>query len=260
MYKNPRNILLYFASKYEGDYQAIVAALRRKEVMDEDEFNKYQAVWEKLHTITIVDENYPACLKVIANPPIVLFLKGDLTLLDNLDKAIAVIGAREYSEYGKKNTYEIVSDLVHDDFTIVSGLARGIDGFAHDAALKANGKTIAILGSGINYPYPALNKAMYNEISEKGLLISEYPDMAKPVPDNFKFRNRLIAAFAKNVLIIEAKYRSGTIITVGYALEKGSDIYCLPERAGLDSGNNKLIKDGAYLVENASDIKKLWSF
>lgn len=260
MYKDPRNILLYFSSKYAGDYHEIVNALRRKEEINDDELKEYAKTWETLHTITIVDHDYPACLKVIPNPPIVLYLKGDLTLLNNLERAIAVIGAREYSDYGKTKTYEIVTELVSDDFTIISGLARGIDGFAHDAALKAQGKTIAILGSGINYPYPAQNKKLYEAIEDKGLIISEYPDLTKPAPDYFKFRNRLVAAFATNVLIIEAKYRSGTIITVGHALEKGSDIYCLPERAGLDSGTNKLIKDGAYLVESASDIKKLWNF
>lgn len=260
MYKKPRNILLYFSTKYAGDYHEIVAALRRKEEINDDELREYAKTWETLHTITIVDDDYPVCLKVIPNPPIVLYLKGDLSLLNNLERAIAVIGARDYSEYGKIKTYEIVRELVGDDFTIVSGLARGIDGFAHDAALQAKGKTIAILGSGINYPYPAQNKKLYKQISEQGLIISEYPDLTKPVPDYFKFRNRLVAAFAANVLIIEAKYRSGTIITVGHALEKGSDIYCLPERAGLDSGTNKLIKDGAYLVESANDIKKLWGF
>lgn len=259
MYKNPRNILLYFATKYNGNYEEVVGALRRKEEIDEAEFRIFEEGWSKLHTITIVDANYPPNLKVIANPPIVLFLKGDLSLLEGLNKAIAVIGTREHSEYGKTKTYEIVNELAKDDFIIVSGLARGIDGFAHDACLKAGGKTIAILGSGINYPYPSQNKHLYDAIAEKGLLISEYPDLVKPAPEFFKFRNRLVAAFSENILIIEAKYRSGTIITVGYALEKGSDIFCLPERAGFESGTNKLIQDGAYLVESANDIKKLWN-
>ncbi len=259
MNKKPRDILLYFATKYAGDYQSIVQALKRKELLDETLYETYVETWADLETITIVDHDYPPLLKVVANPPIVLFLKGDRTLLDNLDKAIAVIGARDHSTYGKAKTYEIVKDLVASEFTIVSGLARGIDGFAHDACLKAGGKTIAILGSGINYAYPAQNRALYEKIAKHGLLISEYPHLTKPEPDFFKFRNRLVAALTHGVLIIEAKYRSGTIITVGHALEKGSDIFCLPERAGMESGTNKLIKDGAYLVEDANDIKKLWS-
>lgn len=259
MKKRPRDILLYFATKYKGDYFAIINALRTKEALDDEEFTKLQLEWEKEPNITIIDEEYPAIFKTISNPPIVLFLKGDVTLLNKLDKAIAVIGARDFTEYGKTKTYEIVKELVSEEFLIVSGLARGIDGFAHDATLEAGGKTIAVLGSGINYPYPKTNEALYEKVAKDGLLISEYPGMTNPEPDFFKFRNRIVAALSKGVLIIEAKHRSGTIITVGHALEKGSDIFCLPERADVDSGCNKLIKDGAYLVENAKDIVKLWS-
>lgn len=258
MNKKARDVLLYFASKYEGNYHAIINALRSKEPVDDALFNKYKEDWEKVDTITIIDEDYPALFKTVNNPPIVLFLKGNKELLFNLEKSIAVIGAREYSEYGKNMTYEIVEGLVKEKFTIVSGLARGIDGFSHDACLRAGGNTIAVLGSGINYPYPKSNKKLYDEVSKHGLLISEYPNDTKPEPDYFKFRNRLVAALTKAVLIIEAKYRSGTIITVGYALEKGSDVFCVPERAGRNSGCNRLIKDGAYLVESASDIIKLW--
>ncbi|MGI6735066.1 MAG: hypothetical protein BWY30_00541 [Tenericutes bacterium ADurb.Bin239] len=258
MSRKARDVLLYFAAKYDGNYHAIIDALRTKERVDDSLFIKYKEEWDKVDTITIIDDNYPALFKTINNPPIVLYLKGNSDLLSNLDKAIAVIGARDYSEYGKNMTYEIVEGLVKEKFTIVSGLARGIDGFAHEATLKAQGKTIAILGSGIDYPYPKTNKKLYEEIAKHGLLISEYPNNTRPEPDYFKFRNRLVAALTKAVLIVEAKYRSGTIITVGYALEKGSDVFCVPERAGKNSGCNRLIKDGAYLVESADDIIKLW--
>lgn len=259
MSKKAREVLLYFAGKYEGDYYAIINALRKKEPIDDDLFLKYKEDWEEVETITIIDDDYPAFFKTINNPPIVLYLKGRRELLNNLEKSIAVIGARESSEYGKNMTYELVEGLVKENFTIVSGLARGIDGFSHDACLKAGGATIAVLGSGINYPYPKANTALYNKIAEQGLIISEYPDLTKPEPDYFKFRNRLVAALSKAVLIIEAKYRSGTIITVGYALEKGSDIFCVPERAGKNSGCNRLIKDGAYLVESVNDILNMWA-
>lgn len=253
-----RDILIYFALKYKGDYEKILQAIKTREKINDQD---YETLFkdEEHQAITIVDYDYPHAFKCIPNPPLVVFYKGDVTLLNNLDKALAVIGAREYSAYGKEYTYKIVTDLVKEGFMIVSGMARGIDGFAHQAALSAQGKTIAVLGSGINYPYPVSNTNLYNEISETGLIISEYPGALKPEPEFFKFRNRLVAALSRGLFIVEAKYRSGTIITASYALERGSDIFCLPERAGNESGTNKLIKDGAYLVESASDIMNLWT-
>lgn len=259
MSKKPRDILIYFACKYEGDYEAIIKALRNREPIDDDQYALYQENIKGLQIMTIVDLDYPNAFKTISHPPIVLFLKGDVSLLHNLQKSIAVIGTREYSQYGKEKTVEIVRDLVANDYLIVSGMARGIDGFAHETTLKHHGKTIAVLGSGINYPYPLSNKKLYEDIEKTGLIMSEYPHQTKPEPQFFKFRNRLVAALSRGVLIVEAKYRSGTVITVGYALERGVDIYCVPERAGLESGCNKLIKDGAYLVESAADIMKLWT-
>lgn len=258
MSRKARDVLLYFATKYEGDYYQIINALRQKEKIDDEVYESFQKDWENINVITIIDEDYPEAFKTINNPPIVLFLKGDSTLLNKGDKSIAIIGARDFSEYGKKMTYEFAGALAKEDYVIVSGLARGIDSFAHLAALDQKGKTIAVLGGGINYPYPASNKSLYEKIAEEGLLISEYPNMTKPMPDYFKYRNRIVAALTRGVLIIEAKYRSGTIITVGHALERGSDIFCVPERAGVGSGCNKLIKDGAFLVETPKDILEYW--
>lgn len=252
-----RDFLIYFAYKYEGDYEAILGALRTKERIDESLLATFDIASTK--AITIVDEDYPDAFKVINRPPLVIFYEGDINLLHHLNKAIAIIGAREYSEYGEKMSKLFSEELAKEDFTIVSGLARGIDGFAHQAALDAGGKTIAVLGSGIHEPYPLSNKKIYEAIKESGLLISEYPGKIKPKPEYFKIRNRLVAALGKGVLVIEAKHKSGTVITVGYALEKGGDVYCVPERAGMQSGCNQLIKDGAYLVESAKDIINLWN-
>lgn len=254
-----RDILIYFSLKYDGDYEKILNAIKARERINDQAYEAQVSEGEEFNAITIVDSDYPHAFKCIPNPPLVVFYKGDVTLLNNLDKAIAVIGAREYSDYGKEHTIKIVTDLVKEGFMIVSGMARGIDGFAHEAALSASGKTIAVLGSGIEYPYPLSHTALYNEIAEKGLIISEYPRKVKPEPEFFKFRNRLVAALSHGLFIVEAKYRSGTIITASYALERGSDIFCLPERAGMESGTNKLIKDGAYLVESAADIINLWT-
>ena len=253
-----RDTLIYFSCKYEGDYHLIIKALRTKEKIVEEDYVKYEKSLEGLTIITIIDSDYPEVFKTINHPPIVLFLKGDASLLNKLERSIAVIGTREFSEYGKQVTLNIVKDLVREDFVIVSGMARGIDRFAHEAVLDNGGKTIAILGSGINNPYPASNKDIYKRIAETGLIISEYANMTKPQPDFFKFRNRIVAALSNGVLITEAKYRSGTLITVGFALERGCDIYCVPERVGVESGCNRLIKDGAYLVEHAGDIIKFW--
>lgn len=258
MTKKPRDILIYFACKYEGNYEAIIKAIRGREPFDEEAYQRYQENLNNVATITIVDVDYPPVFKTISHPPIVLFVKGDVSLIHHLHKSIAVIGTRDHSAYGKAKTIEIVKDLVANDFLIVSGMARGIDGFAHETTLEHRGKTIAVLGSGIDYPYPLSNKKLYDDILKTGLIISEYPNTTKPEPEYFKFRNRLVAALSRGVLIVEAKYRSGTVITVGYALERGCDIYCVPERAGVDSGCNKLIKDGAYLVESAADIIRLW--
>lgn len=254
-----REILIYFALKYDGDYQKILNAIKAREKINDLDYQTQFSERNPIQAITIVDHDYPHAFKCIPNPPLVVFYKGDVSLLNNLDKAIAVIGAREYSDYGKEYTFKIVADLVKEGFLVVSGMARGIDGFAHEAALEGGGKTIAVLGSGIDYPYPLSNKDLYNEISQNGLIISEYPGALKPEPEFFKFRNRLVAALSRGLFIVEAKYRSGTIITASYALERGSDIFCLPERAGSESGTNKLIKDGAYLVESAADIINLWS-
>lgn len=257
--KKARDVLLYFAYKYEGDYHEILQALRAKEQIDDDLYTRYAAKWAKHDTLTIIDSDYPEVFKTINYPPVVLFLKGRRELLDDLHKAIAIIGARESSDYGEKMTKTITTELAGEDFTIVSGLARGIDAAAHFAALSVGGKTIAVLGGGINYIYPLSNKKLYEQIAVDGLLISEYPDAVKPKPDNFKFRNRLIAALTRGVLISEAKYRSGTLVTVGFALERGSDVYCVPHLATSESGTNRLIKDGAYLVESAQDIINLWA-
>lgn len=257
--KKARDILIYFSYKYSGDYNDILKALKKKEKIDELLYEEYQTKWEKKEVLTIIDENYPEVFKAINYPPIVLYLKGDKTLLDDLTKSIAVIGAREHSKYGEEMTRTITEELASEKFTVVSGLARGIDSFAHHSALSVGGKTIAVLGSGIDYVYPLSNRELYEQIAKSGLLVSEYPEFTKPAPEFFKFRNRLIAALSQAVLITEAKYKSGTLITVGYALEKGSDVYCIPHLATKESGCNKLIKDGAYLVESAKDIINLWS-
>ena len=168
---------------------------------------------------------------------------------------IAVIGARENSLYGEKMTKKLVIDLVNNGYSIISGLAKGIDAIAHKTCLENDGNTIAVIGSGLNYIYPKENYYLYKEIGKNGLIISEYPDFVKPIAFHYPSRNRIIAGICDSILVTEAKNKSGTMITVKYGLDCGKDIFAVPSEACLDSGCNKLIKEGAQLVETIDDLK-----
>lgn len=248
-----KDVLLYFALKFEGDYDRILEAIRTKQKIDEEDYKKVVSQFNG-HYFTILDDCYPERFKRIYRPPLVIFYVGDVSLLNKLEDTISVVGTRQPSEYGIKMTNTLVDELVDENFIIVSGMAKGIDAVAHERALLKGGKTIAVLGSGILYPYPKQNETLYLSICRQGLVISEYPGHKKPIKENFPERNRLVAALSQGLLVIEASYHSGTLITVGAALANGSDIFCVPSRADEESGTNRLIKEGAYLVENVNDI------
>ncbi len=247
-----RDILIYLAIKYEGNWDNIYGAIKRKEPIDDTSFNDLLATL-KANTITIIDKNYPDHLKQAHKPPFVLFYYGDLSLLEHPQETIAFIGSRKASEYGKKMTRVIVADLAKK-MVIVSGMARGIDAVAHETAINSKGKTIAVLGSGIDYCYPRENFDLYNNIKENHLLISEYPNKVAPDHSQFPLRNRIIAMLSKSVVVGEADIKSGTLITVSYALSQGRDVCCVPYPADISSACNSLIKQGAKLVENANDV------
>ncbi len=247
-----RDLLIYLSVTYEGDWHKIFDAIKRKEknftVDDVD-----QAVTSvKAKTTTLLDDDYPEILKKCHYPPFVLYYYGDLNLIDE-NKSLAVVGSRNSSPYGEEMTRKIVS-VVAKKFTIVSGLARGIDSLAEQTAIDVGGKTIAILGSGIDYCYPKENWQLYEEIKKHHLLVSEYPNLTKPNKEHFPMRNRLIAYFSNSLFMAEGSTKSGSFITVSYALDKGSDIFCLPHEANKNSGCNKLIKEGATLVESGEEI------
>lgn len=243
--------LVYFSLKYNGDFDKIYQALERKEKVDkalkEELFTKLKSKYT-----TIISDDYPTMLKEISCPPFVLFYYGNLDLV-NL-KCIGVVGMRHPSEYGIKATKEIVSDLVLKDYTIVSGMALGIDAIAHTSAMNALGKTIAVLGSGIDYCYPKTNLEIYEMMKENQLIISEYPGKLVPKKINFPRRNRIISGISESILVTEANLQSGTMITVGHALEQGKDIYCIPGRINDPAGCNSLIQQGAKLVMSVNDI------
>lgn len=246
-----RRILLYFSLKYHGDYQLILQAIRQKEKVVKE---KLQTIEEKIQSkyVTIIDKDYPEMLKHINNPPWVLYYYGDLSLLNK--KTLAIIGARKNTSYGKKMCQKIIRECKDYNCNVISGLAMGIDAIAHQSAFEFQLSTIAVLGSGIDYCYPKSNIDLYNRIKAHGLLISEYPNLTKPQKQFFLVRNRLIAALSEQVVVIEASCQSGTMNTVTYALEFGKDVGCVPNLATLNSGCNQLIKQGAKLIESASDI------
>lgn len=205
--------------------------------------------------ITIKDKEYPKNLKEIYDYPISLYIKGNKEILNN--KKIAIIGCREYSEYGKACTLYFSQNLAKENINIISGLARGIDSFSHIGAIKAKGKTIAVVGNGLDTIYPKENYNLEKEIIRSGgAVISEYPIGTKPEKINFPARNRIISGISDGVIVIEAKKKSGTMLTVDFALEQGRDIYAVPGNINNmnSTGTNELIKQGAKLITNYKEI------
>lgn len=217
-----RDIIAYLALKHNGDWDSIYKDIHDKAYAGSEEKIKEALEKLKCNYITIIDDEYPKCLKLNYKPPFILFYYGDITLLNNCENNVAVIGSRQCSSYGIEMTEKIVSSIARD-VTIVSGLARGIDSIAHKSAINSGGKTIAVLGSGIDYCYPKENRALYEEIKNNHLLLSEFPFMCEPNKENFPFRNRIIAALSKVVVVTEASYKSGTSTTVSWALELGKN-------------------------------------
>ena len=243
--------LLYFSLKYNGDGIKIMQALQNKESINL--FEKERLIKQvKSNYTTILSKDYPKQLKDIYMPPFVLFYYGDLSLVCN--KTIGVIGMRKPSYYGQSVADQFVCDLVKNKYTIVSGMALGIDTIAHRSAMHNHGKTIAILGSGIDYCYPKQNRVIYDLMKNDHLIISEYPGLLIPHRNNFPKRNRIIAALSNQLLVIEAKQKSGTLITVGHALDQGKDIFCIPSNIDGNTGCNILIQQGAKLINCIEDI------
>lgn len=245
-------ILAYLALKNDGDWAKIYNAIASKQQMTSQE------VFDGLNSlttnyVTILDDHYPQILKTVFKPPLVLFYKGDLSILHDSKFNLGVVGSRENSERGAAITNEIVEKL-DPKVVVISGLAVGVDAIAHQAAIRSRKKTVAVLGCGINLCYTKSNTEIYDEIVRNHLVISEYPELTEPKPDNFPFRNRIIACLSQAILVTEAKKRSGSLITVNFALQLGKDIMCVPTFPGENSGCNDLIKDGASLVENADDV------
>ena len=224
---------------------------------DEDYLKKYILYMQK-HNIDIIninDENYPKILKEIYDPPISLYIKGNKNILNNT--SVAIIGCRQSSQYGIKVAKYFGYNLAKNEVNVVSGLAKGIDSYAHIGSICANGKTITVIGNGIDTIYPKENINIANKILEKGgTIISEYPLGTKPEKMNFPARNRIISGISKSVIVVEAKEKSGTLLTVDFALEQGRDVYVVPGNINsINSiGTNELLKQGAKIITCYKDI------
>ena len=202
------------------------------------------------------DEAYPAKLRNISNPPSVLFVRGRLADI-GFERAAAVIGAREADEYSLSCKKRISYELARSGITVISGFARGIDTAAHEGAICAGGKTVAVLGCGTEYDYPRNSGVLKRKISENGAVISEYFPAQRPCPENFKVRNRICSALSEAVVCMQASAVSGALNTAYHAAEQGKDIFVLPPRdiyAPQYQGQTALLRDGAELLLSSEDI------
>jgi DNA processing protein len=201
------------------------------------------------------DAEYPKNLREVYDPPVVLYVRGTLSERDGL--AIAVVGSRRTTLYGQDMARKLAFQLARVGVTVVSGLARGIDTAAHNGALQAKGRTVAVIGCGIDIMYPAENQKLADEIVEKdGAVVTEFPFGVKPDKQNFPMRNRIISGWSIGTVVVEANLKSGALITANQAAEQGRQVFAVPGRADsiLSKGTNKLIKDGAKLTEDVEDI------
>lgn len=257
LYKTPEEI--YKLTKEElmninGIGEAIANDIM---ISKNEEILNYHIKYMKESNINIININereYPQVLKEIYDPPISLYVKGNIEKLNN--KNIGIVGCRECTTYGKKSAEYFAYNLSKQNINIVSGLAKGIDSYAHLGSLNT-GNTIAVLGNGLDIIYPKENLELANEIIKKGgTIISEYPCGTKPDKMKFPARNRIISGISSGIIVIEAKEKSGTLITVDFALEQGRDVFVVPGNINsINSvGTNDLIKQGARLVTTYEDI------
>lgn len=204
--------------------------------------------------VTPGDAVYPALLREVPSPPPVLFYRGDLIPED--DTAVAIVGTRQVTAYGRTMAEQLGAGLAQAGITVVSGLARGVDGIAHKAALDAGGRTIAVLGSGVNWIYPYEHRHLSERIMRSGAVLSEYAPDRKPDAPNFPARNRIISGLSLAVIVVEAPERSGALITVDFAADQGREVFAVPGPVGAQksAGCNKLLRDGARLVRSAEDV------
>ena len=269
-----RRMLLETFGNPEEIYRAEVGTLRKVPLLNDshveallryrkiDLENEMERMIEKgISFVTFSDREFPERLRDIPDPPVILFFKGEFP--KNNTPAVAIVGSRNCSMYGKEICSSFSKRLASAGITIVSGMALGLDGHAHRGALEAGGKTVAVLGCGADVCYPPANRDIYEKLGNPGAngegsgsIISEYYPGETPMPYYFPQRNRIISGLADVLLVIEAREKSGTLITVDHALEQGKEIFAIPGRIGdaLSEGCNSLIKNGAHIATEPEDI------
>jgi len=233
-------------------YKEIIINSKKKHNIDKHiEF----MIKNNVDIISINDSEYPEILRNIYDPPLSLYIRGNKKILN--DDCIAIVGCRVCSQYGRNVAKELAYNISKHNINIVSGLAKGIDGVAHEGAIVAGGKTIAVLGNGLDTIYPLENVTLAKEILKTGgAIISEYPLGESPKKQNFPERNRIVSGMSKGIIVVEAKEKSGTLITVDFALEQGKDVFVVPGNINSENskGTNELIKQGAKLITTYKDV------
>ena len=206
------------------------------------------------HIVTLNDESYPPLLKQISDPPVLLYITGQLPIVDTL--SVAIVGSRSPTEYGKTISQQLSHQLAARGITVVSGFARGIDTCAHRGALEAGGRTVAVFGCGLSIMYPETNQALAAEMIKSGALVSEFPMTMPPRGANFPRRNRVISGLTLGTLVVEASDRSGSLITARHAAEQGREVFAVPGQifSNVSRGTHSLINQGATLINSVDDI------
>ena len=230
--------------------------------MDASEYGIYRQKISKgnFSFVDISENRFPEQLKKIYDPPLVLFYEGNLEML-NKRPCIAIVGSRKCSNYGRQVAYDFAKSLSKAGITVISGMAYGIDSSAHIGALTGEGSTVAVMGTGIDKCYPAKNKSLHDQISKKGLLITEFGVGVNPLPYNFPRRNRIISGLCDALIVIEAGLESGALITADFALEQGKDVYSVPSgiMGNYGKGSNKLIKQGAECLLDIAEVIDIYA-
>ncbi len=256
IFKTPQNIFQASAEKLlqvDGVTKRHVTAIKNHKIPRQVKAELDRLSREEYRVITLTDPDYPRLLREIPDPPPFLYVSGQL---DSSALKIAVVGSRNATRYGLTTTKNLCADLASLGITIVSGMARGIDTAAHQGAMAGGGKTIAVLGSGLQRIYPAENTKLFHRISENGAVVSEFALLTEPEGHNFPLRNRIISGMSLGTVVVEATKKSGSLITARLAAEQNREVFAVPGsiQSFKSTGTHTLIKQGAKLVEHAQDI------
>ena len=245
-------------SRVEGVGRKLTAVFTDQLLLDrarlwaQQEYERVSAA--DIYLLCSSDPRYPPLLRTIHDPPALLYLRGNLDCLQK--PSVAIIGSRAATSYGKRISSMLAGQLAHAGIVVVSGLAMGIDGHAHSGSLEAGGDTVAVLGCGVDVVYPRSHAGLYEQVKERGLLVSEYPLSTRPDGFRFPARNRIISGLSLGVIVVEATCKSGSLITARLALDQGREVFAVPGR--IDSmkseGTHRLIQQGAHLVQSAGDV------